>query len=114
MAQLAAASRDDTLEQQLDGSMRATASRDDSGEKQLDSSMGTTKEPVGGAAEKPSEPSGTRMKVTLPAAPLFVARSPGGGPSRAWVQQYRANHPNCTESEALTGEQHSFSSLKSQ
>lgn len=80
--------------------------------KQSDGSLGTNKDLLSGAAGKPSEQSGARTKVTLPAAPLFVARSPGGDPTGAWVQQYKANHPDCTESAALTGEQLSYPAYK--
>lgn len=59
----------------------------------------------GDAGDKTSEQSGARRKVRLPHAPLFLAGSPAGADRTVqWVQQYKLEHPECSDAEALTGE----------
>ena len=59
----------------------------------------------GDPGDKTSEQSSARHKVRLPDAPLFVAGSPAGADRTVqWVQQFKLEHPECSDAEAFTGE----------
>ena len=59
----------------------------------------------GDPGDKTSEQSSARRKVRLPDAPLFVAGSPAGADRTVqWVQQFKLEHPECSDAEAFTGE----------
>ncbi|KAL0036516.1 hypothetical protein WJX77_010974 [Trebouxia sp. C0004] len=92
----------------VDGTSRPSSGADkssDNATKQGKSSDNAAKQgkSSGDAGDKTSEQSDARQNVRLPEAPLFVAGSPAGANCTVqWVQQYKLEHPECSDAEALT------------